>query len=600
MPTDAAGAQEQDATASIRKRFRQTLERFRFGLAIANGLCDRDRRVALFMLEFCNQEVFLQTGTLACWVGVETITLALLGKKARRPDGTVDRSYVQRAQRKLRQAGVITVHEAGGGRGLATTYVYSTVWLAGVTADALSWAPPPVCNRLGAAPPKSSDRTPMDQDYRGTSTADAEQASRAAVSDISCASAADFDVSSTRAPVSGAAVSGIRRITASVLGSCSGSSAQIHGVDAAVFGGSAAAAIRTLRVAGDVSTGNAALSGASAVAEATPDAEGIKSTAVANPAAGSAIAPPAGASRPPRLQFRRLKGNIPAPQRYSVKRVGLSALPVDKGQSANPRQPEIRGTIAVKSAASVQPESLDIKPDTWRPPFQQSLLLTLDGGKRDGVQSVASPRPTVQVPKLVGQGSANAPVNGRSLRDAVREQKDRARKVAEAESDPRFAQLRAQALRILGDSRLASLAIAVMDETTKKRILRGYWPAEPRLREVFEAAASTARGMLGLGVDATQVTAPPSSAPPGPPVRDRIAGSPMRDLQHTISSAATEPGAALSRTQEDRLERMARDAAEQAAAAVHGVQALQKDLQQITNLLQKLLTPDAGQQTAVA
>lgn len=597
MPTDSAGPQEHDAIVTLKKRFRQTLERFRIGLAIADGLCDRDRRVALFMLEYCNRDIFLKTGALACWVGVETITLALIGKKALRADGKVDRSYVQRAQRKLRKAGVITVHEAGGGRGLSTTYLFSPVWLARITVDALTWAPTSVCDRLGAAATGSPDRTHMDHDDGGELVRARKQGFRAAVSDISGKTAPAVAKRSTGAAVLPAAVSGILGIAAAEPHACSSSSASSRGSNAAVSVASAAVSAPRDEMIRKAPAGKSAVSSSADVAEAAADAACFAASAGLTPASGSGATPSAGVSRLPRLRFHRRRASASAPQRYSVKRIGLTALPVDKGQDVSPRYPEKRSTDAVRSAASVQPESLDIKPGTWRPPFQQSLLLTLDGGKQGAAQSVASSRPSVQVPKLVGQGSAIAPVSARSLTDVVREEKERARKVAEAESDPRFVHLRTKALQLLGDSRLASLTIAVMDEQTKKRILRGYWPDDRRLREVLEAAAGTARSMLGLGVDATGPMAPP---PPERPVRDRTAGGRMGDLPNAGTAAALDPTVASSVTQEDRLERMARDAADQAAAAVHGVQALQKDLQQITSLLQRLLMPDAGQQTAVA
>lgn len=210
-----------------------------------------------------------------------------------------------------------------------------------------------------------------------------------------------------------------------------------------------------------------------------------------------------------------------------------------------PHPAEKGGSGVVKKAAPVQPENIDLKTDRNRRPAQLPLLMGIRGG--------------------------------RSVEAVAREEQSRSRALAAVENDGRFEKLRAEAARILGDAKTANLAISVMDEHARKRILRGMWPAEPELRRLLGDALD----LLGSSLPSLTVHERDSALLSGDPVQ-----------RFTAEEARPE-------IREDRIERMAMQASQQAAEALQGMQALQGQISELTGLLRHLVGGN-GQTAAVA
>lgn len=209
-------------------------------------------------------------------------------------------------------------------------------------------------------------------------------------------------------------------------------------------------------------------------------------------------------------------------------------LPTEKG-----------GSGVVKRAAPVQPENIDLKTDKSRRPAQLPLLMGIRGG--------------------------------RSVEAVAREEQSRSRALAAVENDGRFEKLRAEAARILGDAKTANLAISVMDEHARKRILRGIWPTEAELRRLLGDALD----LLGSSLPSLTVHERDSALLSGDPVQRFPAEEARPEIR------------------EDRIERMAVQASQQAAEALQGMQVLQGQISELTGLLRHLVGGN-GQTAAVA
>lgn len=326
--------------------YNRLLQRFRLALELPDlpgvELCDRDRRVARVMLEFASFSVFLNSGGIACWIGVETLALCL----RKRWDQKADRTKVQRAHRALRKAGVLEVKERGGGRGRTTIHAFSQAWLDRVTAEVEKRGPAAIRAKL--RPLGSGSVAFSDRAFGGSSAA----VSAAYVEEMGAIGGTDAALSldgAALSPAMGGTDAAVFDESAALSAAYGSTSAAIYGQGAAVFpamsGIGAAVSEQDAAVsAGNSSTGAAVSGEGAALSEAGVDT-------------GDAVVSPV-----------TLNGG---------RSEAVSALP---GRGFGGKG----GSGDSKRAAPVQPEIYDSKSKSTDRPFQRSMMLPISGGKSVG------------------------------------------------------------------------------------------------------------------------------------------------------------------------------------------------------------------------
>lgn len=585
--------QEADAAEkALYRQYRHTLKRFENALRITRDLNDRDRTVAAHMLDHVNVDTYRNSGALVCWVGVETLSLELLGRAV--PDGKeVDRSRVQRAQKALRKAGILVVLEEGGGRAKGTTHSFSLDWLERFAVEAESWASSRLLKKLR---PLFSDRSatvshvrpPQVRPYSGRSATllrplDPDDSATATLSVAVLGS--DTVASFSQPPYSGTG--------ATLFAEEDGASSTVSDQEAVVADHPLSRASTGATVSAHIAT---------------------TSQHVAKPCEAAAT---------------RTGQNNP-------ENVDKGSWPVDNKGAAVDKSPEAPGNFGQKSrtddlktVAPVPPESKESKinktsagdppqPPRTRP-FQKPLFLpfkggrTLNAGPGDAVPATDS-SPTADegrsvglcrtpasdglslVPaQKIGQGRAHQP-GKMPVEEAVKRAKQIARAAASVQNDKRFDHLRTQAAKWLGDQRLANLAISVMNDEMKSRIRRGHWPPSSAIEQEILRSAEEVRIHLrpseAFTVDhpdnSSQSPSPQNPSPSPEPdwiSADSGEGPPSQDR--------APPDPRPVRTYDDRLERMASEALQQAGEATRGFLALQAQIGDMARLLQRLLGEDS-------